>query len=201
MERGIMKRFTGRVTTVAAGLSAFVLVGCGGHDAMGPAMMGPNGGFVSAGPGGPSQSGMPALITVDPPGGATGVSVTTSILFRFGTPMGSAMEELVDLHRGDLAGPVVPMTCGWSADRATLTCSPTSPLEPGTLYTVHLGGGMTDASGQHTDLSQHGLGLGGWWVMGGMMGGDHAGDPWNHMGTGWSHSNGSYGMAFGFTTA
>ncbi|MEE8384651.1 MAG: hypothetical protein V3S01_01885, partial [Dehalococcoidia bacterium] len=101
-----MKSLAGRVTTVVAGLSALFLVGCGRHDDMGPMMMGPNGGFMSAGPGGPSQSGMPALVSVDPPGGARGVSVTTSILFRFGTPMGSAMEELVDLHRGDLAGPV-----------------------------------------------------------------------------------------------
>jgi hypothetical protein len=93
------------------------------------------------------------------------------------------------------------MTCGWSADSTTLTCTPTSPLEPGRLYAVHIGGSMTDGNGQHVDLAQHGIGMGGWWVTGGMMGGNHAGDPWNHMGSGWRHSNGSYGMAFSFTTA
>ena len=201
MERGIMKRFKGRAATVVAGLSVLLLAGCGGHDDMGSMTMGPDGGFMSAGPGGPSESSMPALVSVDPPGGATGVSVTTPILLRFGTPMSSGMEEVVDLHRGDLTGPVVSMTCGWSADSTTLTCTPTSPLEPGRLYAVHIGGSMTDGNGQHVDLAQHGIGMGGWWVTGGMMGGNHAGDPWNHMGSGWRHSNGSYGMAFSFTTA
>jgi hypothetical protein len=192
-----MKRTATGLAATLAGLSVAFLAGCGRqHHEMGPMMMGPSGRGMSSGP-----SGMPALASVDPPGGATGVSITTSISFRFATPMGPGMEDLVDLHRGDVVGPVVPMSCEWSADRLTFRCSPTSPLEPETLHTVHMGGGLTDANGQHVDLAQHGLGMGGWWVTGGMMGGLHAGEPWGHMGSGWGHSNGSYGMAFSFTTA
>jgi hypothetical protein len=196
-----MKRLAVRAVTMVAGLSMLFLVGCGGHDDMGSTTMGPNGSHFAMGPSDTGQSTMPALVSVDPPGGATGVPVTTSILFRFGTAMGSGMEDLVDLHMGDLTGPVVPMSCGWSADRTTLTCTPTSPLEPGRLYATHVGGSMTDENGQDVDLTQRGTGMGGWWVMGGMMGGFHAGDPWNGMGSGWRHSNGSYGMVFSFTTA
>ncbi len=189
------------LATVVTGLSALFFVGCGQHYEDMDQMMGPDGGFMTTGSSGMYQPGMPALVSVDPPGGATGVPVTTPISFRFSVPMMSGMEQLVDLHVGDLAGPVVPMTCGWSAQLTTLTCTPTIPLEPGTLHTVHMGGGMTDANGQYVDMWQHGAGMGGWWATGWMMGGSHATDAWNHMGSGWLHPNGSFGMGFSFTTA
>ena len=59
---------------------------------------------------------------------------------------------------------------------------------------------MTQA-GQQLDYAQYGPMMGGQWIMGGMMGSSHGGDPWGMMGPGWHNANGSYGMAFTFTTA
>jgi len=66
-----------------------------------------------------------------------------------------------------------------------------------------------DAEGDSVDLADHGMGMGGAWVtgsmmgdstsMGGMMGGgsgsQHMGDGW------WDANNGTWGMEFSFTTA
>ncbi len=72
---------------------------------------------------------------------------------------------------------------------------------PETHYTVHVGGGMTDQAGHGIDLDAHGPDMGGDWatddmMMGGGMMGGHL-----HMGEGWDHANGSFGMVFEFTTA
>jgi hypothetical protein len=83
----------------------------------------------------------------------------------------------------------------------TLTCTPQAPLSARTTYVVHLGGGMMTQSGQPLDYAQYGPMMGGQWIMGGMMGGSHGGSPWGMMGSGWRNANGSYGMAFSFTTA
>jgi hypothetical protein len=125
----------------------------------------------------------------------------TPLEFHWGTAMGAGMEQFVDLHMGDLSGSVVPMSCAWSGDQTTLVCTPSSPLQPGTQYTVHLGGGMVDVNGQLIDMDMYGLGFGGQWIQGGMMGTGHGGTAWGMMGGGWRHSNGAYGMAFTFTTA
>lgn len=179
-----MKRTSGVIATVL-GL-ALVGVGCGGN---GGSMMGPSA-VTSA-----------TFMSATPQGGATGVSASAPIVFRFGAAMRTGMEQYVDLHMGDLAGPIVPMNCGWSADRATLTCTPQGPLSPPTSYVVHLGGGMMTQAGQLLDYTQYGPMMGGQWIMGGMMGGSHAGGAWGMMGPGWRNANGSYGMAFTFTTA
>jgi hypothetical protein len=110
------------------------------------------------------------------------------------------MEQYVDLHMGDLSGRTVPMTYAWSGERTTLVCSPSSPLEPGTQYVIHIGGGMVDADGEPIDMDEHGPGFGGQWIQGGMMGAGHAGMSWGMMGAGWQHGS-AYGMAFTFTTA
>jgi hypothetical protein len=66
---------------------------------------------------------------------------------------------------------------------------------------IHLGGGMMDADDQPVNMEQHGLAMGGQWLMAGMMGGIHAGSPMHMLGAGWRGANGSYGMVFPFTTA
>lgn len=175
------------VPALALGL-ALSAAGCGGErDGM---MTGPN----SMGPGA-------VFMSVAPPGGALGVSTSSTVVFRFGASMAAGMEQYVDLHMGDLAGPTVPMNHTWSADRTTLTCTPQSPLAPRTTYVVHLGGGMMTQAGQAMDYGQYGPGMGGQWIMGGMMGTSHGGASWGMMGTGWRNANGSYGMGFSFTTA
>ncbi|MCM2258367.1 MAG: Ig-like domain-containing protein [Vicinamibacteria bacterium] len=180
-------------TSTAIGL-ALVLgsltTGCGGTS---NGMMGPGGVGASA-------SGA-TFMSVAPQGGAAGVSTSGVITFRFGAAMGAGMEQFVDLHRGDLGGPTVPMNFAWSADRTTLICTPQASLTSGTRYVVHLGGGMTTRAGQPLDYAQYGPMMGGQWIQGGMMGASHGGSGWGMMGSGWQNSNGSYGMAFTFTTA
>ena len=183
-----MKRASSLMAVVVgvAGLG----VGCGGD---GGSMTGPS----AMGMGSPGA----AFMSVTPQGGAAGVSVSGSIVLRFGGAMGTGMEQYVDLHMGDLAGPEVSMTCGWSGNRTTLTCAPQGPLSPRTTYAFHLGGGMMAQSGQPLDYAQYGPMMGGQWIMGGMMSGSHGGSPWGTMGSGWRNTNGSYGVAFTFTTA
>ena len=178
-----------RVALTLVGAAAVVAAGCGSESNM---MSGPDG------PGGAASA---AFMSMTPGGGAMGVPVGTPLEFRWGTAMGAGMEQFVDLHMGDLSGSVVPMNCVWSGDRRTLVCMPTSPLEAGTQYMVHVGGGMVDANGQFVGMDMYGPGFGGQWIQGGMMGPGHAGMGWGMMGAGWRHSNGAYGMAFTFTTA
>jgi hypothetical protein len=66
---------------------------------------------------------------------------------------------------------------------------------------MHLGGGMRGDHGEATDFDLHGgAHMGGEWATGAMMaGGGMMGT--RHMGDGWRHENGSYGMVFSFTTA
>jgi hypothetical protein len=165
------------------------LVACGGSDSV----TGPGGG-------GANTTGA-AFMSVSPQGGMTGVSMTTPLSFRFGGAMASGMEQFFDLHMGGLDGPLVPMTSGWSTDRTTLTCILAGPLQQKTTYTIHMGGHLTDANGHSVNYDTNGAMMGGQWIMGGMMTGTHTGMQWGMMGTGWRHTNGSYGMAFTFTTA
>jgi hypothetical protein len=169
---------------------AFLGVGCGGGNGN---MMGPS--AVGMGSGGAT------FMSVTPQGGASGVPVSSQVVLRFGAAMGAGMEQYVDLHMGDVAGSIVPMNCGWSADRTTLTCTHQRPLAPRATYVVHVGGSMMTQAGQLLDYTHYGPMMGGQWVMGGMMGGSHGGHPWGMMGPGWHNPNGSYGMAFPFTTA
>lgn len=145
-------------------------------------------------------SGVTALVAVSPGGGATGVSPGITMTMQFSGPMATGMEQYVDLHDGTTAGPVHPMSCTWSTDKTTLTCVPGTPLQDHTMYTLHLGAGMVAGDGSTVDMGP-GTGMGGQWLMGGMMGGLHAGQPMSMMGGDWRGSNGSYGMIFAFTTS
>jgi hypothetical protein len=117
--------------------------------------------------------------------------------------MATGMEQYVDLHVGSTAGPTVPLGCTWSPDRTTLTCVPAAPLAPGTMYVVHVGGGLISQAGQPIDCGWYGPGYGGQWLWsGGMMGPDgHYGWSGGMMGPGCGGGNGSYGMQFPFVTA
>jgi len=184
------------MTRWIGGLAALVaasLVGaCGGGSSMTGSGMNGSGGGTSAGA---------AFMSVSPAGGATSMAVGSAITFRFNGAMGAGMEQYVDLHMGDLSGAEVAMTCAWSADRTLLTCTPGSPLAVHTTYAIHLGGGMMSAGGTAVDYTTYGPGMGGQWIMGGMMTGTHGGMAWGMMGNGWQNANGSYGMVFSFTTA
>jgi len=176
----------------AALLAAALAAGCGGGSSnmMGSGMNGSGG----------SSSGV-NFMSVSPSSGMAGVAAGSSMTFRFSGAMGAGMEQYVDLHMGDLSGPVVPMGCAWSGDRTTLTCTPAAPLASRTTYAIHLGGGMMSAGGVAVDYATYGPAMGGQWIMGGMMTSNHGGMGWGMMGNGWRNANGSYGMVFTFTTA
>jgi hypothetical protein len=182
-----MKRLTVAFTLISA--MAFLAAGCGSRNDS--SMVGPSGAGAQTGA---------TFMSVTPQGGAMGVSGSTSMVFRFGAAMGSGMEQYIDLHMGDLAGPAMPMNCAWSPDRTILTCTPKGPLSPHSNYALHLGGGMMTQAGRTLDCAQYGPMMGGQWVMGGMMEGLHAGIAWGMMGANWRNANGSYGMVFSFTT-
>jgi hypothetical protein len=149
--------------------------------------------FTTAGPAPAS------LDAVSPLPGAASVATSTTIMLTFGQPMMAGMEQYMDLHQGGVSGPVMPMNCAWSAGGTILTCTPTNPLAPGTGYTIHMGGGMTDAQGHMMDMDEWTT-MGGQWATSGMMGGMHDGHPIGMMGSGWTYG-GHYGMLFSFTTA
>lgn len=140
-----------------------------------------------------------SLTAVNPTPAATSVPATTPIILTFGQAMMSGMEQYMDLHEGTMAGPIVPMGCGWNPATTVLTCLPTDSLKSGTHYTIHVGAGMADAQGDMMDMSGWTT-MGGQWATGGMMGGMHAGQPIGMMGSGWMDGSGHYGMTFGFTT-
>ena len=176
----------------AALLAAALGVACGGGSSMTESGMNGSGGSTSAGA---------AFMFVSPAGGATSMAVGSPMTFRFSGAMGAGMEQYFDLHMGDLSGAEVAMTCAWSADRTQLTCTPGSPLASRTTYALHMGGGMMSAGGMAVDYTTYGPGMGGQWIMGGMMTGTHGGMGWGLMASGWHNANGSYGMVFTFTTA
>jgi len=117
--------------------------------------------------------------------------------------IGVGMEAYAELHEGSVTGPVVEGAWTLSEDRMVLTFAPTQALKPSTTYVIHLGGGMMDELGNHVNLGQHGLGMGGQWATQTMMtGGMGMGGNGHMTGTGWAHpTNGSFGMIFSFTTA
>jgi Big-like domain-containing protein len=146
-------------------------------------------------PGAPATS----LVSVAPAGGATNVAAVAPMVMQWDHPMQAGMELFVAVHQGRVDGPVMPMTCVWSDDHSTLTCSPQTPFASGATYTMHVGGGMHDAAGGTVDMGS-GMGMGGQWVTSRMMGGGMMGDS-AMMGPGWKATNGMYGMGFTFTTA
>jgi Big-like domain-containing protein len=153
-------------------------------------------------PTGPEPGSTTVLESVTPAAGATEVSPAGTMTIRFSGPMAAGMQQYVDLHRGDVAGPIVPTSCTMSADLAAITCTPDQPLEQHTRYTLHMGSGMMDGQGHHAEVEQHGMGMGGQPVSGGMMGGMHGGEPMGMMGADWSDpGDGHLGMAFDFTTS
>ena len=143
-----------------------------------------------------------ALLRVSPQGGSTNVDPNTRIEMAFDHSMADGAEELCSLHIGGLDGEEVPGNWKWSEEHHVLTFTPHEPLQDESDHTLHVGGGITDEDGHHMDFDQHGFDMGGHWVdedmlgqHGGMMGGH------SHMGEGWQHENGAYGMAFPFSTA
>jgi hypothetical protein len=166
-------------------------------------------GSDSAAPSEPTAQAATDVLSVSPQGGATNVDPNGPFSFQFNGAMMPGMEQYVDLHRGEVTGPIHPISCAWSPDYTTLTCTPTPPLDSGTWYTLHVGGGMMGADGVpiHMDpdtwmggWAQEGTPMGPGMMDGSMMGLTHAGDPWTMMGPGWQNANGTYGMVFPFQT-
>ncbi|HET7038577.1 MAG TPA: Ig-like domain-containing protein [Gemmatimonadales bacterium] len=141
------------------------------------------------------MGGSTIVSSIIPSGGATDVDPSSPVTVMFSGPMQAGMEAYMALHLGAVAGPAVPGAWAWSDGLTRLTFTPADPLEAGTMYVLHMGGGMMDADGDMLDFGHCGDAHGGQWATGGMMGGNGG-----MMGSGWQHTNGSYGMVFSFTT-
>jgi hypothetical protein len=135
------------------------------------------------------------VASVVPFGGAVAVDIGSTIRISFTRAMMPGMEAYAMLHEGSVDGPETAGTWSFSADGTVLSFVPDSPLKPQTLYTIHLGGGLRDASGDMISYARCTESMGGQWVtrISGGMG--------SMMGVGWQNSNGRYGMTFSFTTA
>jgi hypothetical protein len=143
-----------------------------------------------------------ALTHVVPAGDAADVDPNGPVSVTFSHAVSPGMEMYVTLHEGDVSGPEVPGQWSWSDDRMTLTFAPDEPLKSLTLYTLHIGGGIQDATGRTCDLDGAAQQFGGHWATEGMMAGGMMGGARRNMtGPGWQHPNGSFGMLFTFTTA
>lgn len=129
-------------------------------------------------------------------GPATTTQPGGTVTMHFNGAMMAGMEQYVDVHHGDITGPVVPITCTWSTDHTTLTCTPNGALVAGQQYTLHMGAGMQASNGMPVSMTA-GTGMGGTWMTG-MMGGSHNGSM---MGTGWTDQSGHDGMLFPFTAS
>ena len=135
------------------------------------------------------------VTAIVPTGGATDVDPTAPIVVTFNHSMRLGMEAYMALHEGDVTGPEVPGTWSWNDDRSQLTFTPAEVLKPQTQYTLHLGGGMHDAQGNALGYQQCIGQHGGQWASQQQMGG-----MTQHMGAGWHHQNGTYGVLITFTT-
>lgn len=138
-----------------------------------------------------------SLVSIVPEGGASNVASDADVEVTFDGPMHDDASDFADLHRGDGTGPMVAGSWSLEENGTMMRLHPDESLDPGTEYTVHLGGGMMDAEGHDVDMETHGTSMGGMWEDGSMMGGGMG----SHMGDGWQHENGTYGMVFTFTTA
>jgi Bacterial Ig-like domain len=144
---------------------------------------------------------VPALLAVVPAEGATAIDPTAPIVLTFNHPMGTGMEQFMDLHVGDINGPTVPMTATWSSDRTVLTIRPNQQLAHATTYVIHLGGDLMDGDGHALDYASCQK-LGGQRLQASQMGqGSQHGSMGSGMGNGWRNADGSYGMVFTFTTS
>ncbi len=145
------------------------------------------------------------LAAVVPTGGAVGVDPAGIVTVTFSHALMAGMEQYAALHQGDVTGPVVAGTWALSPDRTKLTFTPAVPLQSKTKYTIHLGGGMMDASGRPVNMDpgqmMGGQYAGGSMMTGGGMGGGMMNGGSGMMGPGWQGANGAYGMVFSFTTA
>jgi hypothetical protein len=135
------------------------------------------------------------LASVVPVGGAANVDPATSIVIEFSHPMMVGMEQYMTLSEGHVDGPLVAGVWTWSQDRTRATFQPASPLRAATRYTIHIGGGLMDENGRMIGFGDHGEQMGGQWATRQMMRGQSS-----MMGSGWQHSNGTFGMIFTFTT-
>ena len=150
-----------------------------------------------------SATDAPALASLAPSAGATGVDPAKPVVLTFTMSMMTGMETLVVLHEGTVSGPQVAGSSAWSADRKTLTFTPTAPLKGRTTYVVHLSPSLQGTNGMMINRTSTSS-MGGQAVSGGMMGsGGMMSGQWGPgmMGAGWKARDGTFGVVFSFTTA
>jgi methionine-rich copper-binding protein CopC len=151
--------------------------------------------FTTAG----TTVGATSLVSVTPVPGSVDVDTNTAVTIEFDQSMqGNIYAALYGADMSGLFGSVVSGTWSWSQDSTQLTFTPDSPLNPGTRYTIRVGGGMMDLDSNFVDFEQYGQDMGGQWMTSEMM--QQCMMNGFMMGQEWQHQNGSYGLIFTFTT-
>ncbi len=84
----------------------------------------------------------PALVSINPADGSTGVNVTTTVALTFSEPMTDTTPSAIQLMNG--ATPVVA-AISWGPKKKRATLTPAVSLAEHTDYTVTIGGGLVDA--------------------------------------------------------
>lgn len=141
-----------------------------------------------------------ALLSVTPSGGADHVALDAAVVVTFDGPMDAHASDFMAIHHGDVTGETVRGTWMTEDNGSTMRFMADHGWQPGSEYTIHLGGGMVDADGHMVDIESHGAEMGGMWAEGSMMEGGMMGGQNSHMGEGWQDEHGGYGMLFPFTT-
>jgi Big-like domain-containing protein len=138
------------------------------------------------------------IVSLKPASGETGVNPAANVVITFSEPMQVGTESYLALLQGDVTGSAVTGTWQWSDYRTRLTFTPAKPFAAATRYVLHLGGQLRGAAGEPLAyehcLTEHGA----QWVPGGTTPGGLMG--YRRLDLGWRHPNGSYGMAFSFST-
>ena len=151
----------------------------------------------------PTGVGSITLLDVVPAGGAANVGIDAAIEVLFDNIVAPGATQPIALQVGECPGPVVLGVWSRTADGLGLRFEPSLSLSPSTLYTIHIGGGITGSEGEFVDLESQGLALGGTWVTRAMvmdMVGAGMGMSPIHNGPEWLYTNGMYGLAFTFST-
>ncbi len=147
------------------------------------------------------------LLSVTPVGDSAIINPNDPIVLSFDRQMDPAVcEPQVLLYEGDRSGTLVDVTYTWSEDGKQLTVIPVEALKSETTYTLYVGGGLRDGSGQGTNLSQVQNRYGARWVEENVANGHgpngECETPQAQGGQhGHQHRSQQMGLVFTFTTA
>ncbi len=97
----------------------------------------------------------PALMSVSPPTGSSGIATSAPVVFTFDEPLDPASIGPNTVTLTSTPGGVVAVTTTLLADQRTLFVQPASPLTPGHCYTAAVAPLLRDATGNALGTTEH----------------------------------------------